>query len=78
MHAPEGVDTTELAERLHAEGVLIEPGRPSLPPRGGMPRHYRLAYSSIPAARIGEGRPFWPTRLLKGLVWALGGQNWPY
>lgn len=55
MRAPEGVDTELLALSLRADGVLIEPGRvffaPGDPPRG----FYRLAYSSIPPARIPEG-----------------------
>ena len=55
MRAPEGVDTEALAERLRAQDVLIEPGRLFFatpdPPRN----YYRLAYSSIAPARIGEG-----------------------
>ena len=55
MRAPEGVDTAELERRLRRRGVLIEAGHPFFhgpaPPRN----YYRLAYSSIPAARIGEG-----------------------
>jgi GntR family transcriptional regulator/MocR family aminotransferase len=55
MEAPEGVDATELAERLMKRDVLIEPGAPFFGPGRDAGRHYRLAYSSIPAARIGEG-----------------------
>ncbi|HBS50807.1 MAG TPA: GntR family transcriptional regulator [Rhodobacteraceae bacterium] len=55
MRAPDGVDTGALAERLRAGGVLIEPGAPFFAgpdrPRG----FYRLAYSSIPEARIDNG-----------------------
>ncbi|MBL9046221.1 MAG: PLP-dependent aminotransferase family protein [Tabrizicola sp.] len=55
MRAPEGVDTEVLALALRADGVLIEPGRAFFaqadPPRN----FYRLAYSSIPLQRIGEG-----------------------
>jgi len=55
MRAPAGVDTEALDLRLRTRGVLIEPGRPffhsETPPRG----FYRLAYTSIPAARIAEG-----------------------
>ncbi|MFW8633641.1 PLP-dependent aminotransferase family protein [Cribrihabitans pelagius] len=55
MRAPEGVDTAEVAERLKAQSVIIEPGAPffSAPYR----RHnfYRLGYSSIPAPRIEPG-----------------------
>lgn len=55
MAAPEAVDTEVLAQRLRAEEVLIEPGRPFF---GGPtpPRHfYRLGFSSIPPERIAEG-----------------------
>ncbi len=55
MEVPEGVDATELAERLMKRDVLIEPGAPFFGPGRDAGRHYRLAYSSIPAARIGEG-----------------------
>ncbi len=55
MCAPPGVDTDVLAEALKAKDVLIEPGRPffhgDTPPK----TYYRLAYSSIPLARIPEG-----------------------
>lgn len=55
MRAPEGISTSALARRLREAGVLIEPGGvffdPSTPDR----RHYRLAYSSIPAERIEAG-----------------------
>lgn len=55
MCAPEGVDTAELAGRLSAQGVLIEPGHPFFAATDA-PRHfYRLAYSSIPAGRIPDG-----------------------
>lgn len=55
LRAPAGIDTTQLAETLRADGVLIEPGAPffaaETPPRG----YFRLAYSSIPAGSIPEG-----------------------
>lgn len=55
MAAPEGVDAGLLAQKLAARGVLIEPGLPFFSGTG-RPRHfYRLAYSSIPAARIPDG-----------------------
>jgi GntR family transcriptional regulator/MocR family aminotransferase len=55
MRAPDGVDTEALALRLRGAGVLIEPGRVFFDPTEA-PRHYfRLAYSSIPQARIAEG-----------------------
>jgi GntR family transcriptional regulator/MocR family aminotransferase len=55
MQAPAGTDTAELAARLAGEGVLIEPGHPFFAGPEA-PRHFfRLAYSSIPAARIPEG-----------------------
>jgi GntR family transcriptional regulator/MocR family aminotransferase len=55
MQAPDGLDTTQLAHMLKDKGVLIEPGAPFFdgpnPPIG----YFRLAYSSIPTARIPEG-----------------------
>jgi len=55
MRAPDHVDTTALAVNLRDKGVLIEPGHPffhgASPPRN----FYRLAYSSIPSNRIGDG-----------------------
>jgi len=55
MRAPEGVDTQDLTRRLQARGVLIEPGHAFFA-GPAQPRHYyRLAYSSIPAARIAKG-----------------------
>ena len=55
MQAPTGTDTARLAARLAGEGVLIEPGHPFFAGPEA-PRHFfRLAYSSIPAARIPEG-----------------------
>ena len=55
MRAPEGCDTEVLAERLRAEGVLIEPGRAFFDPARAPRNFYRLAYSSSPPARIPEG-----------------------
>lgn len=55
MRAPDSVDTEELAARLRQDGVLIEPGHVHFT-RQPAPRNlYRLAYSSIPQARIAEG-----------------------
>ena len=55
MAAPEGVDTADLAARLRAEGVLIEAGRAFFAAEDAPRHYYRLAYSSIPEARIPEG-----------------------
>ena len=55
MEAPEGVDTTDLARKLQADDVLIEPGEPFFAPPNAPKNFYRLAYSSIPAERIPEG-----------------------
>lgn len=55
MRAPDGVNTTELAMRLREQGVLIEPGRAFFGPLDENHSFYRLAYSSIPAARIPDG-----------------------
>ncbi|SEN19988.1 transcriptional regulator, GntR family [Pseudorhodobacter antarcticus] len=55
MVAPEGVDTEALARGLHAQGVLIEPGRVFFDPARAPRNYYRLAYSTIPVGRIAEG-----------------------
>jgi GntR family transcriptional regulator/MocR family aminotransferase len=55
MQAPVGVDTGLLAERLKSDNVLIEPGAPFFSGASRPRNHYRLAYSSIPPARIPEG-----------------------
>lgn len=55
MRAPAGVNTTDLALGLRAQGVVIEPGRVFFGPGTEDHRHYRLAYSSIPAERIARG-----------------------
>jgi GntR family transcriptional regulator/MocR family aminotransferase len=55
MRAPDGCDTAALATRLAAQGVLIEPGHPFFAAPDAPRGFYRLAYSSIPAARIAEG-----------------------
>ncbi len=55
MRAPDGVDTEVLAQRLRAEGVLIEPGRAFFHPDRSSRGYYRLAYSSIAASRIPDG-----------------------
>ncbi|MCI2394072.1 PLP-dependent aminotransferase family protein [Aliiroseovarius sediminis] len=55
MQAPDGVDTRDLAAVLQEKDVMIEPGAPffgdAVPPIN----YYRIAYSSIPAARIPTG-----------------------
>ena len=55
MKAPKGVNTTELAQVLKAQGVLIEPGQPFFAPEDRNTRFYRLGYSSIPIPRIEAG-----------------------
>ncbi len=55
MRAPEGVDTEDLARRLHRRGVVIEPGASFFDPARAERGYYRLAYSSIPTERIPEG-----------------------
>ncbi len=55
MRAPEHIDTRDLAQALAEKGALIEPGHPFFS-GPAQPRHfYRLAYSSIPEARIAAG-----------------------
>jgi GntR family transcriptional regulator/MocR family aminotransferase len=55
MQAPDGVDTSRLAEALRADGVLIEPGQAFFAPERRNQSFYRLAYSSIASARIPDG-----------------------
>ena len=55
MRAPESVDTQELATNLRAQDVLIEPGHSFFRQDAVENNYYRLAYSSIPLARIPEG-----------------------
>ena len=55
MRAPDAVDTGVLAVALRGQGALIEPGRVFYDPATGPDNYYRLAYSSIAAARIAEG-----------------------
>ncbi|QJF52777.1 PLP-dependent aminotransferase family protein [Roseobacter ponti] len=55
MQAPAGVDTRELARRLQARGVLIEPGHSFFSGPEQPTGFYRLAYSSIPVQRIASG-----------------------
>ena len=55
MRAPGEVDTEDLAIALRADGVLIEPGRVFFHPSRASSSFYRLAYSSIPPARIADG-----------------------
>lgn len=55
MRAPKGVDTRELAKNLQDDGVLIEAGGAFFPDANPPQEFYRLAYSSIPEARIAEG-----------------------
>ena len=55
MRAPEGVDTGQVALHLRGNGVLIEPGAPFFAASAPPTQFYRLAYSSIPSARISDG-----------------------
>ncbi len=55
MRAPEDVDTQELARRLRARGVLIEPGHSFFSGPDQPQNLYRLGYSSIPVSRIADG-----------------------
>jgi GntR family transcriptional regulator/MocR family aminotransferase len=55
MRAPEHVDCEDLAKRLRAAGVLIEPGTAFFADRPPRRNFYRLAYSSIQQARIEPG-----------------------
>ncbi|HRO13966.1 MAG TPA: PLP-dependent aminotransferase family protein, partial [Paracoccus sp. (in: a-proteobacteria)] len=55
LATPPGVESDVLAARLKARDVLIEPGLPFFAESARGKGFYRLAYSSIPAARIPEG-----------------------
>ncbi|MBL4766881.1 MAG: PLP-dependent aminotransferase family protein [Rhodobacteraceae bacterium] len=55
MRAPDRVDTTELAEALRAQSVLIEPGTAFFAGPDRPRNFYRIGYSSIPVNRIEEG-----------------------
>ena len=55
MRAPEGVNTEDLARRLHSHGVVIEPGAAFFDPENAPESSYRLAYSSIASSRIPRG-----------------------
>jgi len=55
IEAPEGIDTEDLAQGLRATSVLIEPGAPFFSGADTPRNFFRLAYSSIPAARIPDG-----------------------
>jgi GntR family transcriptional regulator/MocR family aminotransferase len=55
MRAPDHVDSEDLATRLRASGVLIEPGTAFFAEDDPPLNYYRLAYSSIAQARIDPG-----------------------
>lgn len=55
MRAPPGVEAAELARRLRARQVLIEPAGVFFGAGRDPGTHYRLAYSSIPVDDIPEG-----------------------
>ncbi len=55
MEAPAAIDTGALDRALREKGVLIEPGAPFFSVKPTPKRFFRLAYSSIPAARIDKG-----------------------
>lgn len=55
MRCPPGVAVRELAQRLRADSVLIEPGDAFFGDPEAPDRYYRIAYSSINADRIPGG-----------------------
>ncbi|MEM5521204.1 PLP-dependent aminotransferase family protein [Sulfitobacter sp. AS59] len=55
MRAPDHLRTDDLAMRLRAKSVLIEPGAPFFNGDAPPQNYYRLAYSSIPSAQIAAG-----------------------
>jgi GntR family transcriptional regulator/MocR family aminotransferase len=69
MHAPDGVDTSALAERLRPLSVLIEPGHVFFGAKDAPRDFYRLAYSSIDETKIAKG-----IRLIAGQLGSGGGK----
>ena len=55
LRAPDGTDTTALAQRLRQDSVLIEPGAPFFAGDDPPTEFFRLAYSSLPSERIAPG-----------------------
>ena len=55
IKAPDGINTTVLAEDLLKDGVMIEPGAAFFAGHDGPVNFFRLGYSSIPAHQIEEG-----------------------
>ncbi|MEW9918250.1 PLP-dependent aminotransferase family protein [Marimonas sp. MJW-29] len=55
MRAPREINTSDLARRLQARSVLIEPGHAFFAGSHQPSNYFRLAYSSIPSNRIREG-----------------------
>ncbi len=55
LRAPDGIDTTQAAEDLLADGVVIEPGRVFFGPDHDNRAFYRLSYSSIQSSQIRDG-----------------------
>ena len=55
VEGPNWLDSRQLAEEAAADGVLIEPGDVFFGPEAPPFNYFRLAYSSIPEARIAEG-----------------------
>lgn len=55
MRAPDHIDTRDLAQRLQAKSVLIEPGHSFFAGDAPPQNFYRLAYSSIPSQTINGG-----------------------
>ena len=52
---PEGLDTEQLAQRLYAQGVVVEPGQVFYAPGKAPLNKLRIGYSSIAADRIDAG-----------------------
>jgi GntR family transcriptional regulator/MocR family aminotransferase len=55
VRGPDWLDSRQLAEQAATDGVLIEPGDVFFAPESPPLNYFRLAYSSIPEARIDEG-----------------------
>jgi len=55
LRAHKGVDTRELAQRLYAQGVIVESGDVFFASARRPRRHLRIGYSSIPVERIEAG-----------------------
>ena len=55
IRGPDGLNATDLAAELRQDGVLIEPGEAFYASDTPPTEYFRMAYSSIAAAKIPDG-----------------------